>query len=87
MRQIHIFMTYFDDFRKLRFLCMPETEVGDIVSWKGVFRILWVHGPSQESASTLFWALGRSFGAAKARTMTIFEGNPGLELKVLFFDF
>ena len=62
-------------------------KVGDIVSWKGVFRVLCVHGPSQESVSTSFWALGGSFGAAKVCTMTIFEVNPALELKVLFFDF
>ena len=77
------FLMIFDNYV---FSACRKKRVGHVF-FLGCFRVLWVHGPSQESASTFFLAPGGPFGAAKARTMTIFEVNPAVELKVLFFDF
>ena len=76
-----------NDVRKLGFFQSEVLGASGILSWEGVFRVLWVHGTPQESAFTFFWAPGGSFGAAKVRTMTIFYLNPTLVLTVLFFVF
>ena len=87
MRKIHIFVRFLDAFQKRRFLRVIKSGVGRIKFWRGVLRARRVHGPPQESAPTLFWAPGVPLGAAKVRSVTKFEVNPALELKVFFSFF
>ena len=87
MCRIHIFPTFFDDFRKPRFFRGEAFGASGILSREGVFRVLRVHGPSRRVRSLFFWGPGGSLGAAKVRTMTILDYNPALVLTIPFLTF
>jgi len=87
MRRIHIFTTFFDDFRKPRFFQSEAFGVVNILFREGVFRVLRVHGPPRRVRSLFFWGPGGSLGAAKVRTMTILDYNPRLVLTDPFLTF
>ena len=87
VHQIHIFVRYFDDFENRRFFRVRLQGGGSMKCFEGCYAFLGVRGTVQGGAPTFFWAPGVPLGAAKVRTMTNFEVNPALILKVSFFIF
>jgi hypothetical protein len=87
IHQMHIFVRYFDDFENRRFFRVRLQGGGTVKCFEGCYAFLGVRGTVQGGAPTFFWAPGVPLGAAKVRTMTNFEVNPALILKVLFFIF
>ena len=85
---MHIFPKYFDDFQKLYF-CSKECARGGDANLEDVntklFRALGVPGALQERQISFCCAWGGPLGAAKACSISNFEGNTCHFLMILLF--